>query len=148
MLLILILVVSFYLPDVCRAGNCPNEKAFLENGWIVHAGEDFDHILSEKLKEFLPELGGDLVVDFQESYISDFSHDEFMIMWIVILDRLSTDRDEMWGDVAISSTGPCSNQYTEIRWYDPVARKKHIVCNPDYSCCLTTKVPLAYNTIF
>ena len=69
-------------------------------------------------------------------------------MWIVILDRVSTAREEMWGDVAFIKTGPCMDEYTEVRWYDPVTKKKHIVCNPDYAFCLTTKVPLAYNTIF
>ena len=148
MLLILILAGMLYSADGFGAEACPNEKKFVENGWIVHAGEDFDSILKEKLSGFLPEIGHDLVVDFQESYISDFSHDEYMIVWVVIFDRLSTGRDEMWGDVAFSKTGPCSNEYTEIRWYDPVTKQKHIVCNPAYACCLTTKVPLAYNTIF
>lgn len=93
-------------------------------------------------------MGGDLIVDNEESYISDFCHNEKLILWVIILDRISTSRGEMWGDVAFSRTGPDTREYTEIRWYDPQTKKKHIVCNPKHVFCLTTKVPLAYNTIF
>ncbi len=127
---------------------CPHEKAFVESGWVIHDANRFHLILHEKLKEFVPEFGEDLILDDAESYISAFSHDSYLIMWIVILDRVSTARDEMWGDVAFIKTGPCMHEYTEIRWYDPISKKKHIVCNPDYAFCLTTKIPLAYNTIF
>ncbi len=147
-LILLIFSILIYCLDVSASENCPNGKAFLENGWVVHSGNQFQQILKEKLTEFMPQVGKDLIVDCEASYISDFSHDEHMIMWVVIFDRISTDRDEMWGDVAFSKTGPCANDYTEIRWYDPLTREKHIVCNPEFACCLTTKVPLAYNTIF
>lgn len=93
-------------------------------------------------------MGTDLVVDDIECYHSDFSHDTYLYMWIVILDRVSTVRDEMWGDVAFARIGQDGKEYIEIRWYDPATKKKHIVCNPEYVFCLTTKVPLAYNTIF
>lgn len=96
----------------------------------------------------MDELGADLIVDFEESYISDFCHDENLILWIVILDRLSTSKTEMWGDISFTRTGPDTSDYTEIRWYDPLTRTKHIVCNPKHVFCVTTKVPLAYNTIF
>ena len=134
--------------NIAVAENCPNETAFRDSGWVVHDGSKFQQILKARLQEFLPQLGKDLVVDSEASYISDYSHDEHMIMWIVVLDRLSTDREEMWGDVSFAKTGPCAQSYTEVRWYDPDSRTKHIVCNPEFTCCLTTKVPLAYNTIF
>jgi hypothetical protein len=127
---------------------CPHEKAFCDNGWIIHNAENFQLILQEKFKEFSAEVGADLVLDDAESYISDFSYDYYLIMWVVIWDRVSTEKDEMWGDVALSMTGPCTGEYTEIRWYDPATKTKHIVCNPRYAFCLTTKVPLACNTIF
>lgn len=88
------------------------------------------------------------MVDFEESYISDFCHKDRVILWIVIFDRVSTPRDEMWGDISFARTGPDTSEYTEIRWYDPATKTKHIVCNPTHVSCLTTKVPLAYNTIF
>lgn len=143
LLSILICFVNGY-----AAEKCPHEHAFCENGWVIHCEKDFHRILHEKLKEFTPEIGTDLVVDDAESYISDFSHDYYLIMWVIIWDRVSTIKDEMWGDVAFSMTGPHSGEYTEIRWYDPATRTKHIVYNPEYSFCLTTKVPLACNTIF
>ncbi|MFT5731291.1 MAG: hypothetical protein ACI8PB_005489 [Desulforhopalus sp.] len=93
-------------------------------------------------------MGEDLIVDDEESYISDFCHNEKLILWIVILDRISTSKTEMWGDISFSRTGPDTEEYTEIRWYDPETKTKHIVCNPEHVFCLTTKVPLAYNTIF
>jgi hypothetical protein len=105
-------------------------------------------ILQEKLPACIAEFGEDLVLDNEESYISDFCHDEQMILWVFILDRLSTDRDEMWGDISFSRTGPDTVEYTEVRWYDPSTQTKHIVCNAQHVFCLTTKVPLAYNTIF
>ena len=145
---ILFLSILSYFVSTCSAEECPNEKAFLDNGWIIHCESDFDQILEEKLDEFIPEIGTDLVLDNEASYISDFSHNCYLIMWVVIWDRVSTVRDEMWGDVAFSSTCPYSEEYTEVRWYDPVTKKKHIVYNPEHACCLTTKVPLAYNTIF
>ena len=136
-----------YMHAYCSE-KCPHEQSFVDDGWIIHCGECFEQILQEKLNEFNPQIGSDLVLDDAESYISDFSHDTYLIMWIVILDRVSTARDEMWGDVAFIKTGPCMEEYTELRWYDPVTKKKHIACNPEYAFCLTTKVPLAYNTIF
>ena len=136
----------------CAAGyaseKCPHETAFLEDGWVIHSENDFHQILEEKLVEFLPEMGEDLVLDHAEFYLSEFSHDNYLIMWIVIWDRVSTTTDEMWGDVAFSWTDTCRKEFIELRWYDPTTRRKHIVCNPDYVCCLSTKVPLAYNTIF
>ncbi len=145
---IILLSILFYLVNACSAEECPNEKAFLDNGWVIHCEKQFDQILEEKLNEFIPEIGTDLVVDNEASYISDFSHNCYLIMWVVIWDRISTVKDEMWGDVAFSMTCPYSEEYTEVRWYDPATKKKHIVYNPRHACCLTTKVPLAYNTIF
>lgn len=130
------------------AHDCPHSKDFVTQGWIVHDENDFHRILHEKLNEIIPEIGCDLVQEYAESYISDYSHNYYLIMWVVIWDRVSTARDEMWGDVALSRTCPHTGEYTEIRWYDPVTKKKHIVFNPAHSCCLTTNVPLAYNTIF
>jgi len=145
---IIFLFILFFFVIPCYSEDCPNENAFLDNGWIVHSEKDFDQIVEKKLQEFLPEIGKDLVLDDAESYKSDFSHDYYLIMWVVILDRISTVKDEMWGDVAFSRTCPYTGEYTEVRWYDPVTKKKHIVFNPRHVCCLTTKVPLAYNTIF
>jgi hypothetical protein len=145
---IILLSILFCCVNAFSCERCPNEKAFWDTGWVVHSGQDFDRILKEKLNELNPEIGTDLVLDDAESYISCFSHDYYLIMWIVIWDRTSTVRDEMWGDIAFSRTGPNTEDYTEVRWYDPVTKKKHIVCNPEHAFCLTTKVPLAYNTIF
>ena len=145
---ILLLSILCCVVNVYACDQCPNEKDFSAGGWIIHSKKDFDQILKEKLDEFIPEVGTDLVLDDAESYISDFSYDCHLIMWIVIWDRISTERDEMWGDVAFSRTGPHTEEYTEVRWYDPATKTKHIVCNPEYACCLTTRVPLAYNTIF
>lgn len=145
---IILLSVLFCFVNAYSCEQCPNEKAFGDHGWVIHKGIDFDQILEEKLNEYMPEIGMDLVIDDAESYISDFSHDTYLIMWIVILDRVSTDRDEMWGDIAFTRIGPYAEEYTEVRWYDPVTKKKHIVCNPKFAFCLTTKIPLAYNTIF
>lgn len=128
---------------------CPHEKHFSQGGWIIHHPADFFQIAKQKLHQFLPEIGSDLVFDHGEYYHSAYSHDPQEAMWIVIWDRLSTGRDEMWGDVAISSTGLLEVEHIfEIRWYDPVDKKKHIIFNSNYACCLTTRVPLAYNTIF
>jgi len=148
MRLILFLFILFYVVNASSSEKCPNEDVFLENGWIIHNEENFDQILEDKLSEFTPEVGTDLIVDQEAYYLSEFSHDMYLIMWVVIWDRVSTSRDEMWGDIAFSRTDPCTGEYTEIRWYDPVTKTKHIVCNPRYFCCLSTKIPLAYNTIF
>lgn len=145
---IVFLVFFFSFVASCYSEECPNLRAFEENGWVIHSEHDFELILTQKLEEFLPEIGTDLVLDNAESYISDFSHDYYLIMWVVIFDRVSTIQDEMWGDVAFSRTCPYTGEFTEIRWYDPITKKKHIVVNPEHACCLTTKVPLAYNTIF
>lgn len=128
--------------------DCPNHKAFREKGWVIHDTEEFNRLLSQRLEEFMPQLGADLVLDQAEYYKSCYCHDDYLIMQIVIYDRLSTCQDEMWGDVAFAMTGNFDGEFVELRWYDPVAKEKHIVCNPDHTCCLTTKVPLAYNTIF
>ena len=143
-----LLLVLFCAVEGYACERCPNEDAFCKDGWVIHDGKDFDAILLEKLSEFLPEIGGDLVLDDAESYLSDFSHDEYLLMWIIIYDRVSTCKDEMWGDVSFAMTGPYAKEFTELRWYDPATKKKHIVCNPEYAFCLTSKVPLAYNTIF
>ncbi len=126
----------------------PYEKAFRDEGWIIHGGHNFTTILESKIGECLHELGGDFIVDFEESYISGFCNDENLILWIVILDRLSTSQSEMWGDISFTRTGPDTREYMEVRWYDPQTKKKHIVCNPEHVFCITTKVPLADNTIF
>ena len=147
LLSILLCLVNFSSAGQCPV-ECPNEKTFCDNGWVIHEEQDFEKILQEKLNEFIPEVGTDLVLDDAESYKSDYSHDYYLIMWVMILDRVSTGRDEMWGDVAFSRTCPYTGEYTEVRWYDPVTKEKHIVFNPVHTCCLTTKPPLAYNTIF
>lgn len=151
MKIIIILTILFYSVHVfaCEeCSECPNTRAFIDNGWVIHSEKDFDQILEQKLHKLIPEIGADLVLDFTEFYKSDFSHDYYLIMSIVILDRISTPRDEMWGDVAFTKTDCDTEEYIELRWYDPVTKKKHIVCNSKYVCCLSTKVPLAYNTIF
>ena len=145
---VILLSLLFCFVHAYASDECPTREAFLDNGWIVHSENDFYSILEDKLNEFLPEIGKDLILDNAESYISDYSHDYYLIMWVVIWDRVSTGKDEMWGDVAWSRTCPYTGEYTEVRWYDPVTKKKHIVFNPEHSCCLTTNVPLAYNTIF
>lgn len=142
------LIFFFTFAVHCHSEECPNVQAFQEHGWVIHSEKEFGRILAQKLDEFLPEVGTDLVLDDAESYISDFSHDYYLIMWVIIFDRVSTRRDEMWGDVAFSRTCPYTGEFTEVRWYNPVTKEKHIVFNPDHACCLTTKVPLAYNTIF
>lgn len=63
------------------------------------------------------EMGTDLVVDDIECYHSDFSHDAYLYMWIVILDRVSTARDEMWGDFAFARTGAPVEEYIEVRYF-------------------------------
>ena len=138
----------FYAVIASSSEECLHQEAFVKNGWVVHNGEKFKEILEEKLKEFIPEIGTDLILDHAAFYVSDFSHDDYLIAWVEIWDRVSTERDEMWGDVAVSATGPCREEYIEIRWYDPIEQKRHIVCNPDFLSCLSTKIPLAYNTIF
>lgn len=148
MITIVLVSVLLYASAVDVLAECPNQKAFMDSGWVVHNGQNFHKILEKRLSEFLPQVGKDLVLDHAEFYKSDYSHNHYLIMWVVIWDRLSTARDEMWGDVAVTMTGPNSDEYIEIRWYDPVRKEKHIVCNPDYVCCLSTKVPLAYNCIF
>ncbi len=145
---ILLLFFLLFSVNVLACEKCPNEAAFHHHGWVIHNENDFHRILEQKLCEFTPQIGEDLVLDDAESYISAFSYNYYMIMWIEIWDRVSTAKDEMWGDVALIKTSPSSAEYTEVRWYDPVTKKKHIVCNPDHAFCLTTKVPLAYNTIF
>lgn len=145
---IILLTVLCCFVNAYSAERCPNEKAFLDNGWVVHSEKDFHRILEEKMNEFIPEIGIDLVLDDAENYKSDFSYDYYLIISIVIWDRISTARDEMWGDVALSRTCPNTGECIEVRWYDPETKTKHIVFNPKYACCLTTKVPLAYNTIF
>ena len=145
---ILLLFILLIFVNAYSSEECPNEQAFQENGWVIHDEKDFHQILAEKLNECIREIGTDLVLDGAESYISDFSYDYYLIMWIVILDRVSTVKDEMWGDISFSKTGPYTKEYTEVRWYDPATKKKHIVCNPKHAFCLTTKIPLAYNTIF
>lgn len=130
------------------SGDCPNHDAFREKGWVIHDKEEFSRILTRRLEEFLPQVGKDLVLDQDEYYKSCYCYDDYLIMQIIIYDRLSTCRDEMWGDVAFAMTGNFDGDYVELRWYDPVSKEKHIVCNPDYVCCVTTKVPLAVNTIF
>jgi len=120
----------------------------MDKGWIIHSGHNFAQILERKIHECRCKIGEDLVVDDEESYISDFCHNERLILWIVILDRISTSHGEMWGDISFSRTGPDTEEYTEIRWYDAETKTKHIVCNPEHVYCLTTKAPLAYNTIF
>lgn len=148
MKLIMLLSIMFYVVNGNACEICPNEKAFCDHGWIIHNSREFVQILKKKLDEFSPQVGKDLVLDDAESYMSHYSHDAYLILWIVIFDRVSTHRDEMWGDVAFIKTGPHTEDYAEIRWYDPATKKKHIVCNPAYAFCLTTKAPLAYNTIF
>jgi len=145
---IVLLSILFCSLNAYSAEECPNEKLFWVNGCVVHNAKDFAQILEEKLNEFIPDVGTEFILDDAESYKSDYSHDYYLIMWVEIWDRISTERDEMWGDVAFSRTCPYTGEYTEIRWYDPVTKKKHIVFNPAHACCLTTKVPLAYNTIF
>ncbi|WP_419176799.1 hypothetical protein [Desulfosediminicola sp.] len=146
---ILIACVLLLQAAVCFAtGDCPNHDAFREQGWVIHDKEEFNQILTQRLEDFLPQVGKDLVLDQDEYYKSCYCYDDYLIMQIVIYDRLSTCRDEMWGDVAFALTGNFDGDYVELRWYDPVSKEKHIVCNPDYVCCVTTKVPLAVNTIF
>ncbi len=151
MKIIIILTILFYCLHVfpCeKCSECPNTEAFNNNGWVIHSETDFDQILDQKLNEFIPEIGTNLVLDFDEYYKSDFSYDYYLIISILILDRVSTPRDEMWGDVAFAKTTYEQAEYIELRWYDPATKKKHIVRNAKYVCCLSTKVPLAYNTIF
>ena len=145
---IILLSIFFCFVTAYSAEECPNQKVFGDHGWVVHRAEDFAQILKEKLNEFTPEVGTELVLDDAESYKSEYSHDYYLIMWVVIWDRISTAKDEMWGDVAFSRTCPYTGEYTEIRWYNPETKQKHIVFNPEHACCVTTKVPLAYNTIF
>lgn len=146
---IFLLFVVLHLFNSSASACCPNEKAFCDNGWVVHGKEEYSYLVNRKLSEFLPQVGRDLVLDHAEYYVSDFSHDPYLIISIVIWDRVSTENDEMWGDVAIASTGSLNEEcIVEIRWYDPVTKKKHIIFNSQHACCLTTKVPLAYNTIF
>lgn len=148
MIATVLLAILLSLTTISLAAECPHEKAFRDSGWIVHDSGKFHQILHEKRCECLSHSGGDFVLDGAESYISHYSYNSYLIMWIVILDRVSTLKDEMWGDVAFASTSPYEEEYIEIRWYDPITRTRHIVCNPDHVYCLTTKVPLAYNTIF
>ncbi|MFT5700823.1 MAG: hypothetical protein ACI8ZB_003708 [Desulforhopalus sp.] len=122
--------------------------AFKDKGWVIHNGEKFVQILDNKIHECVAELGDDLILDAEASYISDFCHDENLILWVIVLDRISTAQAEMWGDISFSRTDPHTKEYIEVRWYDSQTKMKHIVCNPEHVFCITTKVPLAYNTIF
>ena len=144
----LLLSLLLYGPDAQSMDDCPHLQEFLDNGWIVHKDADFERIVTEKLIQFVPEIGNDLMLDHQEFYMSDFSHNYYLKIWVVIWDRVSTEQDEMWGDIALAMTGPDSEEYVEIRWYDHKTKEKHIACNPDFVCCLSTKIPLAFNTIF
>lgn len=123
---------------------CPNHRLYIEDGWVIHDCDCFHQVVQERLKEFRPEVGRDLIRDSEGFYNPGYSQDFYLILWVEIWDRLSTGRNEMWGDVALAKTGPHSDEYVEIRWYDPRTKTKHIVCNSQYVCCTSTKVPLAY----
>ena len=46
---IILLFILFCFVNVYASEECPNEKGFLDTGWIVHSEKDFDKILEEKL---------------------------------------------------------------------------------------------------
>lgn len=146
--LLVFLFLLFFVTAASSHECCPHVQAFKDKGWVIHKAQDFTDILTAKLQECLPEFGHDLILDAEESYVSDFCHDQKLLLWVIVLDRISTPRAEMWGDISFTKTAPHTETYIEVRWYDPQTKTKHIVCNPEHVFCLTTKVPLAYNTIF
>lgn len=91
----LVLSILLYSTHAFLCAQCPNEEAFVNHGWALHKEQNFQRILKEKLCEFHQEIGRDLVLDDSESYISAFSYDYYIIMWIQDWDRISTKKDEM-----------------------------------------------------
>lgn len=91
------IVIAVLLQAAVSLANqdCPNHKAFMENGWLIHGNGEFDQILAQRLAELLPEAGRDLILDQAEFCMSCYCYDDYLIMQIVIYDRLSTCRDEM-----------------------------------------------------
>lgn len=141
LLMTLICVQSFATVD------CPDYD-YKENGWVIHNTSEFDQILLDVQSLVANGIDNSTIVEDIDGFLvtnnSQISPDLFMKVntW----DVLSTSQEVMYGDIAIFSDLLTPENALEVRWFD--GKNKHIVYNDKYMLCISTKQPVAPNTIF
>jgi hypothetical protein len=136
---------------------CFTNEMFEQKGWIIHDSEQFDAIVKDKIQELKSSVeSGKTVFDMQGVYENKFSYVYFELFkteaWISTpVDYVLRRGDFVFTTVAASEgyggqDGNKVGDYVEVRWFD--GNDKHIVSNLNLESCISTKPPLAMNTLF
>lgn len=126
---------------------CRFTDLYKAGGWVIHNPANFKKIESEisaKLKSGLED--GSIVIDISGPIMTrDTVGDQEVLLGGYMFDALATDRDTMYGDIALIEFPERNNERVEIRWFD--GKKRNIIINSDILTCFSDIPPFAENSV-
>lgn len=126
---------------------CRFTDLYKADGWVIHDPANFQKVeaeISSKLKKGLED--GSIIIDISGPLLTKDTVDgQEVLLAGYLFDALSTDRDTMFGDIALIEHPSKDNQRVEIRWFD--GKKRNIIINPNVLTCFSEIPPFAENSV-
>ncbi len=146
--LIALAVLIFSTTVFAQVKACTTDSAYKNTGWEVVYPKDFDAFYAVFEKVLKAEIQSGELVDDLDSILSTTSSVQAgssLYMRAQTWDRLSTPRDEMYGDLAVFTNKFAPEEVLEVRWY--TNSKKFVAVNSKHLRCVSVIVPYAVNSI-
>ncbi|MGE3608295.1 MAG: hypothetical protein AB7I27_01810 [Bacteriovoracaceae bacterium] len=148
---VLIIFFSFILLSLSVLAedmkSCRFTETYKADGWVIHDPANFKKVeqeISGKLKKGL--MNGSIVIDISGPLTTQDTVDKQEVLLAgYLFDDLRTDRDTMYGDIALVEHPEKNNQRVEIRWFD--GKKRNIIINPNILTCFSEIAPVALNSV-
>jgi hypothetical protein len=144
---LLVLPLFILISLSVQANICDLNNSYSQRGWVLHDSSEFSEhlkrvqeVINEGLEDGLIEedlngvIATNRTIDGSRIYVKTISWDD-----------LKTERDLMYGDMAIFRDHFNTANILEVRWFD--GSKKHVVYNDEFLNCISIIPPYAENSI-
>ncbi len=147
---ILSLLATLMLSTSSFASNCSNEILYKNAGWVIHEPTEFTeifNIINAKIETGMKAQTLDYDIYAIYSFENGTSAERpNFIAEMNTWDDFSTNKDEMWGDIAIYTNFDHNSAPVEIHWYEN--GQKHIVTNPLEVECINMPPTATINSVY
>ncbi len=143
-------VCLLFISQLTFAGSakvCHLTDSYLSQGWLVHSPAEFKQIESQVTARLRAGLDNGSIVDDISGPIrtSNTLDGQEIGLEAYMFDDLGTDRDLMYGDIALIEYPEKNNQRVEIRWFD--GHSRHIVFDESVLTCFSDIPPYVDNSV-
>lgn len=131
-------LLSMALPAAAIESACETDQVFEQQGWVIHAPDEFDNILQSALQRI--RIGTDLG-PASSSPVYNLELDKIIVR--IAFDQVSTPTETMIDDLVLYADEQTQTVY-EVRWFD--GQLKHIA----YATltCANSPIPWAENSMW